>query len=41
VNQLMPRVSGWAQVNGRDTLPIPIKAKLDEEYIKKSFWFDI
>jgi O-antigen biosynthesis protein WbqP len=42
VNQLRPGVSGWAQINGRDTLPIPVKAKLDGEYIKKqSFWFDI
>jgi O-antigen biosynthesis protein WbqP len=42
VNQLKPGVSGWAQINGRDTLPIPVKAKLDGEYVKKqSFWFDI
>jgi O-antigen biosynthesis protein WbqP len=42
VNQLRPGVSGWAQINGRDTLPIPVKAKLDGEYVKKqSFWFDI
>jgi O-antigen biosynthesis protein WbqP len=42
VNQLRPGVSGWAQINGRDTLPIPIKAKLDGEYVKRqSFCFDI
>jgi O-antigen biosynthesis protein WbqP len=42
VNALRPGVSGWAQINGRDTLSIPIKAKLDGEYLKKqSFWFDI
>jgi O-antigen biosynthesis protein WbqP len=42
VNQLRPGVSGWAQINGRDTLPIPIKAKLDGEYVLwQSFWFDL
>jgi O-antigen biosynthesis protein WbqP len=42
VNALRPGVSGWAQINGRDTLPIPIKAKLDGEYVKRqSFLFDI
>jgi O-antigen biosynthesis protein WbqP len=42
VNQLRPGVSGWAQINGRDTLPITVKAKLDGEYFKRqSFWFDI
>ncbi len=42
VNELRPGVSGWAQINGRDTLPIPVKAKLDGEYVKRqSFWFDL
>ena len=42
VNQLRPGVSGWAQINGRDTLTIPAKAKLDGDYVKRqSFWFDI
>ncbi len=42
VNSLRPGVSGWAQINGRDTLPIPIKAKLDGEYLKRqSFFFDL
>jgi O-antigen biosynthesis protein WbqP len=42
VNELRPGVSGWAQINGRDTLPIPVKANLDGEYVKRqSFRFDI
>jgi O-antigen biosynthesis protein WbqP len=42
VNKLRPGVSGWAQINGRDTLPIKDKAKLDGEYVlKQSFWFDL
>ena len=41
-NKLRPGVSGWAQINGRDTLTIQEKAKLDGDYVKKqSFWFDI
>jgi O-antigen biosynthesis protein WbqP len=41
-NELRPGVSGWAQINGRDTLTIPMKAKLDGEYLmRQSFWFDI
>ena len=35
-------LSGWAQCNGRDTLPIHEKAKLDGEYVKRfNIWFDI
>ena len=35
-------MTGWAQVNGRDELEIPVKAALDGEYIKKmSFFFDL
>jgi len=42
VNDLRPGLSGWAQINGRDTLPIPLKAKLDHEYLlKQSFYFDL
>ncbi|WEJ63151.1 sugar transferase [Thiomicrorhabdus lithotrophica] len=42
VDKLLPGLTGWAQVNGRDELPIPKKVALDTEYIsKKSFWFDI
>ena len=42
VNQLIPGLTGWAQVNGRDELPIPEKVALDVEYVEKqSYWFDI
>ncbi len=41
-NDVRPGLSGWAQCNGRDTLPIPEKAKLDGEYIKRfNIWLDI
>lgn len=41
VHELVPGLTGWAQVNGRDELPIPDKVKLDEEYLRlRSFWFD-
>ena len=42
VDQLVPGLTGWAQVNGRDELSIPEKVKLDAEYLqRKSLWFDI
>ena len=42
VDQLMPGLTGWAQVNGRDELPIPEKVALDVEYMERqSFWFDL
>ena len=42
VDKLPPGLTGWAQVNGRDELPIPQKVALDVEYLsKKGFWFDI
>ena len=42
VNQLKPGLTGWAQVNGRDELPIPEKVALDVEYMERqSFWFDL
>jgi O-antigen biosynthesis protein WbqP len=42
VHDLVPGLTGWAQVNGRDELPIPQKVALDVEYVQKqSFWFDI
>lgn len=42
VHTLRPGLTGWAQVNGRDELPIPDKVKLDSEYMKRqAFWFDI
>ena len=38
----MPGLTGWAQINGRDELPIPEKVKLDAEYLlRRSLWFDI
>ncbi len=41
-NSVVPGLTGWAQVNGRDELPIPVKAKYDGEYVDRmSFCFDI
>ncbi len=41
-NDVKPGLTGWAQINGRDELEIPVKAKLDGEYVEKlSFGFDI
>lgn len=41
-NDVRPGLTGWAQINGRDELPITVKAKLDGEYIKKiGFIFDL
>lgn len=40
-NDVKPGLTGWAQINGRDELEIPIKARLDGEYVEKmSFLFD-
>ena len=42
VHTLVPGLTGWAQVNGRDELPIPEKVKLDVVYLQRqSLWFDI
>ena len=42
VDKLIPGLTGWAQVNGRDDLPIPEKVALDVEYMERqSFWFDM
>lgn len=42
IDELLPGLTGWAQVNGRDELPIPQKVALEIEYLhKKSSWFDI
>jgi len=42
VHTLVPGLTGWAQVNGRDELPIPEKVALDAEYLtRQGFWFDI
>lgn len=41
-NDILPGLTGWAQINGRDELEIPVKAKLDGEYVEKmSFLFDV
>lgn len=42
VHALVPGLTGWAQVNGRDELPIPDKVKLDVQYLQRqSLWFDL
>ena len=42
VDRLVPGLTGWAQINGRDELPIPEKVRLDAEYLdRQSFWFDM
>ena len=42
VDKLLPGLTGWAQVNGRDELPIPDKVKLDVEYMQnQSIFFDL
>ena len=42
VDKLVPGVTGWAQVNGRDGLSIPEKVDLDVEYLnRQSLWFDL
>ena len=42
VDKLLPGITGWAQVNGRDELSIPDKVALDTEYLdRQSFWFDM
>ena len=41
-NDVLPGLTGWAQINGRDELPIDVKAGLDGEYVEKmSFGFDV
>ncbi|MCA1021056.1 sugar transferase [Halobacillus litoralis] len=41
-NDVLPGLTGWAQINGRDELPIDVKAKLDGEYVEKiSFRMDV
>lgn len=41
-NDVLPGLTGWAQVNGRDELPIDVKARLDGEYVRRmSFLFDL
>ena len=40
-NDVRPGLTGWAQINGRDELPVDVKARFDGEYVERmSFWFD-
>ncbi len=42
IDSLLPGITGWAQVNGRDELPIPTKVNFDREYLERqSFCFDL
>ena len=42
VHQLIPGITGWAQINGRDDIPIPKKVEYDEYYLNyRSFFFDL
>jgi O-antigen biosynthesis protein WbqP len=42
VDKVVPGLTGWAQINGRDELPIPEKVKMDAEYLQRqSFLFDL
>lgn len=42
IDAIVPGLTGWAQVNGRDDLPIPVKVQFDFEYLqRRSFLFDI
>jgi O-antigen biosynthesis protein WbqP len=42
VHELVPGITGWAQIQGRDELPIPEKVKMDVYYLKhRSLWFDL
>ncbi|EJN00856.1 sugar transferase [Herbaspirillum sp. YR522] len=42
VHRLVPGVTGWAQINGRDELPIALKVRYDEQYLQRmSFGFDL
>jgi O-antigen biosynthesis protein WbqP len=42
VDRLRPGITGWAQVNGRDELPIPVKVEFDRQYLRQqSFIFDL
>ena len=42
VHELLPGLTGWAQVNGRDGISIPDKVELDREYLRRqSLWFDL
>lgn len=41
-NDVTPGLTGWAQINGRDELEIPVKARMDGQYVARmGFWFDV
>lgn len=42
IHKLVPGITGWAQINGRDELPIPVKVQFEEVYLhRRSFAFDV
>ena len=42
IHRITPGLTGWAQINGRDELPIPVKVEFDEYYVRnRSLWLDI
>jgi O-antigen biosynthesis protein WbqP len=42
IHRLVPGITGWAQINGRDELPIPVKVQFEQDYLqRKSFTFDL
>lgn len=42
IHRLVPGITGWAQINGRDELPIPVKVQFEEDYLRRrSFGFDL
>ena len=41
VHKLIPGITGWAQINGRDDISAFDKVMLDTEYLKRSMWFDL
>ena len=42
IHKLVPGITGWAQINGRDDIPIPVKVGYDDHYLKnQSFFFDL
>jgi len=42
ISKLQPGITGWAQINGRDDIQIPVKVEYDEYYMKhQSFFFDL
>lgn len=42
IDKLLPGLTGWAQINGRDEIPLELKVKLDKEYLdRRSFTFDL